>query len=101
MSQARTFRVAPAVAFIVAGVFCAAASGTGARTLDRNAADQAVARDAVLHLGDFAPGSGWVSVPPPDSSGSSGGGACGSATDSAGLVETGHAVSAFEAPGFY
>jgi len=78
------------------------AFGSTADTVHPSVADQQLAKAAVLHLGDFAPGSGWVATTPPSNGRSSGAASsCAVATKTAGLTETGHAVSAFKAPGFY
>ena len=75
-----------------------AAAGSWPR-LERNAADQSAAEKAILHLTDFAPGSGWTSAPT-GGSGSLHDPACdGPAFSDEGRVVTGKASSSFRATG--
>jgi len=89
-----------AVLCLLTGVACANALGSGGMS----GRDDGLARAAVLHAADFGSGSGWVSITPPSGGSSAAGGAngsCAAAANTSGLSQTGHAVSAFRAPGFY
>src|SRR5262249_50589203 len=54
------------VAAALAPASAAAAAGSWPK-LERSAADQALADRSILHLTDFAPGSGWSPAPTPSS----------------------------------
>ena len=94
----RLSRIAFAVAVAALATASAAAAGAWPK-LERNAADQALANKAILHIGDFAPGSGWSSAPT-GTSGSLHDPACtGPAFSDEGRVLTGKASSSFRATG--
>ena len=87
---------------------CAGASIAGAADswpkLQPTAADQALAKKSILKIGNFTPGSGWVTAPF-DSSGSGSGSSgdtpqCNNAAfNPVGEIQTGTARSSFKAPG--
>ena len=90
--------VGSAAALVVAG---AATAGTWPK-LERNAADQALAKRSILHLSDFTPGSGWTAASSDGGSGSASvdDPACKTAAFSdQGRVLTGSASSSFKATG--
>jgi hypothetical protein len=95
----RRSRIALAViaaALVTASIAAAADSWP---KLERNAADQALAEKAIIHLTDFAPGSGWT-IALTGSSGNLHDPACtGPAFSDEGRVLTGKASSSFRATG--
>jgi hypothetical protein len=102
MSQAHRGFSLLVAACALAAVTSGGAFASTADTVHPSAADQALAKAAVLHLSDFTPGSGWVAATAPSNGRSAGAGSsCAAASKTTGLTETGHAVSAFKAPGFY
>jgi hypothetical protein len=86
------------VAAALATASAAAAAGSWPR-LERSAADQALADRSILHLTDFAPGSGWSPAPAPSSGNLHDPACAGRAFSNEGRVLTGRASSAFRAPG--
>src|SRR5207248_9398107 len=87
----------------IVAVALGAAGAAGAQTwpkVERNAADQALAKQSILHLEDFTPGSGWTVAPAGGGSGSMSDPSCnGPAFSDQGRVLTGQASSSFKATG--
>jgi hypothetical protein len=97
MGRGSRIAFAVAVAALATGSVTAAAGSWP--KLERNAADQALAGKAILHLTDFAPGSGWT-IAPTGGSGNLHDPACGGpAFSDEGRVLTGRASSSFRATG--
>jgi hypothetical protein len=95
-------RRSAALLAIAAAAFAAAAAATAATwpKTERNAADQALAQKSVLHLTDFAAGSGWSTASPSGGSGSVDDPSCnGPAFSDVGRVLTGSASTSFKATG--
>jgi hypothetical protein len=95
-------RIALVSALLAALALAAAAAAGTWPKVEKNAADQALAKRSILHLSDFTPGTGWSAAP--DSGGGSGstGGpsSCnGPAFSDQGRVLTGSASSSFQATG--
>jgi hypothetical protein len=93
---------APAAVVLTAlglGVTTVAAAATWPKH-ERNAADQALAKRAVLHTGDFGAGTGWSTAPPDSGGGNLDDPSChGAAFSDVGRVITGSADSSFKATG--
>jgi len=95
--RSRTALLSVASALVLAGG--ATAAGVWPKH-QPNAADQALAKKSVLHLGDFTPGSGWTAASISGGSGKNEPAACqGTAFSDQGRVITGSAQSSFKAPG--
>jgi len=86
------------LAAALATASAAAAAGSWPK-LERSAADQALADRSILHLTDFAPGSGWSPAATPGSGSLHNPACAGRAFSDEGRVLTGKASSSFRATG--
>jgi len=93
-------RRTPALVATLALVLGSTATAATWPKLERNAADQALAKQSILHIGDFGTGAGWTSAATGGGGGNLDDPSChGSAFSDVGRVLTGSAESSFKTTG--